>query len=56
LGGRGIIKPNKGFAIDPFLQNRKILPDAVNLSTGQKLNGAELGVKERLGRSNEKAA
>ena len=27
-----------------------------NLSTGQKLNGAELGVKERLGRSNEKAA
>jgi len=26
------------------------------LSTGQKLNGAELGVKERLGRSNEKAA
>jgi len=32
------------------------LDNTLILSTGQKLNGAELGVKERLGRSNEKAA
>jgi hypothetical protein len=42
--------------IRPKDRQRGPTQDINILSTGQKLNGAELGVKERLGRSNEKAA